>query len=264
MKKKFLIQGIETKRAEGAERRYLLFPNDNAVTSSLYSNTLYEPYLYEFLKVNNVTIQGTTVVDVGGNNGQIAVEFAHLVGDSGRVFSFEPQRIIFQQLCSNVFINGLDNVWAYNIALGDKEGYTTIETPDYFSQGPVNFGNTHVDLAGTPSSEKVAVVKLDSLGLQNVSIIKIDVQGYERKVLLGAKETIKKNRPIIYIEIEEDQLALYGDTQDDVFETLKQMDYSFSRFNDGIPYYTNSGLCLDFVALPNEMSSQKEWQTIFR
>jgi FkbM family methyltransferase len=265
MKSKFKIQVIKNNKPINQqsfeERKYLLFPNDNAVTSTLFSNEVYEPYLYQFLTDNNLSIEGTNVIDVGGNNGQIAIEFAHLVGDSGKVFTFEPQRIIFQQLCGNVFMNGLDNVWAFNMAIGQEDGLTKIEKPDYFQQGPVNFGNVHVGQG--EQTEVVRLQRLDSFGIENVSIIKIDVQGYEVKVLLGAKETINKSRPIIYIEIEDDQLELYGYTKNSVFEVLKDMNYSWTRFNDGMPYQTTSGLCLDFVAIPDEFVNSKKWKTIF-
>ena len=267
MKSKFNIEAIQNRResifdpSTFDERKYLLFPNDNAVTASLFNNQLYEPYLYQFLKENNLDIKGTNVVDIGGNNGQIAVEFAHLVGDNGKVFSFEPQRVIFQQLCGNVFVNGLDNVYAFNIALGNEEGLTTIQKPNYFDEGFVNFGDVHVGVQS--DYETVIMRQLDSYSLDNISIIKIDVQGFERKVLLGAKETIEKNKPIIYIEIEQDQLELYGDSEESVLQLLIDYGYSFARFNDGMPYQTNSGLCLDFVAIPNELVSAREWKTIF-
>lgn len=267
MKSKFKIQAIKNSRKNLfdinilEERKYILFPKDNAVTSSLFNNTLYEPYLYQFILQNNLDISGTNVVDIGANNGQVTVEFAHLVGDGGKVFSFEPQRIIFQQLCGNVFFNGLDNVYAFNLALGNDVGTINVERPDYFSQDFVNFGNVHVGVQS--NYDLVAINKLDNFALNKVSIIKIDVQGYEKKVLLGAKETIEKNRPIIYIEIEEDQLEIYGDTQNDIFDLLSEYNYSFTRFDEGKKYFTNSGFCLDFVAIPNEIVASKDWKTIF-
>jgi hypothetical protein len=81
--------------------------------------------------------------------------------------------------------------------------------------------------------------------------------------LIGAKETIEKNKPIIYIEIEQDQLELYGDNEESVLQLLIDYGYSFTRFNDGLPYLTNSGLCLDFVAIPNDLVYTREWKTIF-
>jgi FkbM family methyltransferase len=265
MKSKFQIEAIENKRPVFRrifeERKYLIFPNDNAVTATLLSNDLYEPYLYQFIVDNNLNIEGTNVVDIGANNGQITIEFANLVGDSGKIYSFEPQRIIFQQLCGNVFVNGLDNVYAYNVALGDEEGLTRIERPDYFSNQRVNFGDVHV---GTEKGEDIVEIrKLDSYNFENISIIKIDVQGLEKRVILGAKETINKNRPIIYIEVEEEQLNIYGDTQETLLSVLQELNYSWVRFNDGLPYQTNSGLCLDFVAIPSEIIKARNWKTVF-
>jgi FkbM family methyltransferase len=267
MKRTFHTEAIQNNRKNPKYasildiRKYILFPKDNAVTATLFANDLYEDYLYKFLDLNQVDITGTNVIDVGGNNGQISIEFAHLVGDTGKIFTFEPQRIIYQQLCGNIFINGLDNVWVYNIAIGSENGITTIEKPNYFDQSFVNFGNVHVGVQ--ENYEVVEVRTLDSFDLKNISIIKIDVQGFEKKVLMGAKETIQNNRPIIYIEIEEEQLKLYGDSEYSVFELLSEMGYSYTRFNDGKPYQTDSGLCLDFVALPNEKIGEKDWKTSF-
>jgi FkbM family methyltransferase len=168
MKSKFRIESIVNKRANFEinspaivhERKYLLFPNDNSVTKSLYDNDIYEPWLYQFLFDNNIDINSSTVIDIGANNGQISVEFAHLVGDTGKVYSFEPQRLIFYQLCANVFYNGLDNVYTNNVALGNNTGKISIEKPDYFSNESVNFGDVHVGVS--ENYDLVEVRNLDS------------------------------------------------------------------------------------------------------
>lgn len=251
MKSRFKVEYVSR------NKNYILFPNDNAVTSSLYNNELYEPWLYQFLIDNRIDVSGKNIIDIGANNGQITIEFANLVGDNGKVMSFEPQRIIYQQLCGNVFLNGLDNVHAFNVALGDQEGLISIEKPNYFQNGPVNFGDVHVGVS--ENYELVQLHRLDSYNFENVSLIKIDVQGYEYKVLLGAKETIMNNRPIIFIEIEEDQLEKYGETERSVIELLSEFGYSSKRFNEGVSFQTVSGHCLDFVAIPNEMLSSRDW-----
>jgi len=113
--------------------KYALFPKDNAVTSSIIQGWQYEPYMFDFLKKNCIETYGKDIVDVGANNGNFAVEFSHLVGDEGKVHSFEPQRIIYYQLCGNVFMNGLDNVYCHNVAIGDRDGIAFIDRPDYLS-----------------------------------------------------------------------------------------------------------------------------------
>ena len=122
-------------------RKYCLFPNDNAVTQSLIQGFLYEEYMFDFLKDNSINLIDSDVIEIGSNNGHFTIEFAELVGNRGRVFSYEPQRIIFQQLCCNLFLNGIDNVFAYQLAIGNEKGVVKFEKADYFNNGSVNFGD---------------------------------------------------------------------------------------------------------------------------
>ena len=121
-----------------------MFPNDNAVTQSLIKGFLYEQYMFDFLKDNSINLLDSDVIEVGSNNGHFTIEFAELVGDKGRVFAYEPQRIIFQQLCCNLFLNGIDNVIANQVAIGNEKGVVKFEYANYLSVGAVNFGDVSV------------------------------------------------------------------------------------------------------------------------
>ena len=233
-------------------RKYILFPNDNAVSSTLINNSIYEPYYFDFISDNLINLEGTEIIDIGANNGHFTVEFAHYVGDTGKVHSFEPQRIIFQQLCGNVFLNGLDNVYTHNVALGDENSITRVEKPNYFSEDYVNFGDVHVIKDQNIESEEVQVKTLDSYTFENVNLIKIDAQGFEPYILSGAINTINKHRPYIFIEIEEEQLKKYGFSEQSLIDQIEKMDYTVKRFHIGVVYQTVSGMCLDCVCIPNE------------
>jgi FkbM family methyltransferase len=229
---------------------YALFPKDNAVTSSIIEGWQYEPYLFDFLDKNQIDCAGKDIIDVGANNGNFAVDFAHLVGDHGRVFSFEPQRIIYYQLCTNVFLNGLDNVFCQNVAIGngiDKEVF--IQTPDYHSKEEVNFGDVRVSNNGGDVVQQRA---LDSYTFRDIAFIKIDVQGYESYVIDGAKETIKKHRPYMFIEFENHLLKEQGTSEDELKAKIEELGYVVKQFEEGKPYQTYSGKCLDCVAIPKE------------
>lgn len=234
-------------------RRYCLFPKDNAVTSSLINGTIYEPYIFYFIRDNSIDLDGTDIIDIGANNGNFTIEFSELTGDKGRVFSFEPQRIIFQQLCGNVFMNGIDNVFAYNLAIGEDNSKTQIDRPDYFSNDFVNFGDVSIENNESKNSEPVEVRKIDSFEFGVVKLIKIDVQGYEVSVIKGAIETINKHRPIIFIEVEDHQLRKFGYSENDLLNLIRSLGYTIERFQKGIPYQTYSGECLDCVCIPNEL-----------
>ncbi len=234
-------------------RRYALFPNDNAVSLTLINNQIYEPYLFWFLNDNAIDLTGTDVIDVGANNGHFTIEFADLVGEGGRVYAFEPQRIIYQQLCGNVFMNGLDNVYAYNVALGDQEGKTNIEVPDYYYNGPVNFGDVRLVNPGEVYAyEQVDLRTLDSYDFRNVSIIKIDVQGYEPWVIRGAKNTIKRHNPYLFVEIEGESLEKFSYDERSLISEIESLGYAVFRFQKGVPYQTKTGTCLDCVCIPIE------------
>jgi FkbM family methyltransferase len=229
---------------------YALFPKDNAVSSSIIEGWQYEFYLFEFLKKNQIETLGKEIVDIGGNNGSFAIDFAHLVGDDGKVFTFEAQRIIFQQLCCNLFLNGLSNVYAKNIAIGNKNEIVKIEVPNYFDEGDVNFGAAEIKLDN--QGEDIECKRLDDFTFNDVKIIKIDVQGYEKNVILGAQETIKKHRPYIFIEFENHLLEKFGTNEDELREQIESLGYIMKPFQDGIPYSTHSGKCLDWVGIPKE------------
>lgn len=266
MKKTFRVEYYERNRKNHiqallpAKRKYVLFPNDNAVSSSLIEGWVYEPYLFHFISDNMIDLEGTEIVDVGANNGHFTIEFAHYVGDNGRVYAFEPQRIIFQQLCGNVFLNGLDNVYAYNAAVGKEPGMTFIEKINYFESSSVNFGDVHTIDKNINNNDVVAITRLDDIEFQNLSIIKIDVQGFEPYVLEGSEVTIWKHRPYIFIEIEEDQLQKYGFNEESLIKQLEKMDYVVKRFQVGIPYQTKSGVCLDCICIPKERYEKENFK----
>lgn len=245
IKKDFIVKHITN------NLKFALFPNDNAVSSSIINGWQYEPYMFDFLEINNIVTSGKDIVDIGANNGSFAVDFSHLVGDKGSVHSFEPQRIIYYQLCGNVFMNGIDNVYCYNLAIGDTESEIQIEKPDYFKNGSVNFGNVKVGKIDT-DSVLVQQRTLDSFDFKDIVFIKIDVQGYELNVIKGAEKTIQKHRPYLFVEFEDDLLIEAGTSEKELQEKIESLGYIVKRFQEGIPYQTTSGKCLDCVCIPKE------------
>ena len=243
-------------------RKYCLFPNDNAVTQSLIQGFLYEEYMFDFLKDNSINLIDSDVIEIGSNNGHFTVEFAELVGNRGRVFSYEPQRIIFQQLCCNLFLNGIDNVFAYQLAIGNEKGVVKFEKADYFNNGSVNFGDVSVyddKKSNFNSFEEVQSDRIDSFEFNLVKVLKIDVQGYESNVINGALKTIEKHRPYIFIEIEEKCLIKFGSSEKELIKIIEDLGYVVKRFQVGIPYSSSSGYCLDCVCIPKEKYDNKKF-----
>ncbi len=140
---------------------------------------------------------GCTVVDVGANIGTHTLAFSKMVGPRGRVVAFEPQRIVHQILCGNVALNALTNVVVLNAAAGNAAGHVRIPSID--PTRDYNFGAIAVS-QNEGEGDLVEVVTIDALGLQSCRLIKIDVEGMEPTVIEGARETIERCEPALFVE----------------------------------------------------------------
>ena len=149
-------------------------------------------FLFRFLGA------GDTVLDVGANVGTHSLAFARVVGDRGRVLSFEPQQEVFGLLKHNVTTNGLDNVMLYRLALGADPSVRYVPRVDYASQ--VNVGAISMLTEPSEHSDAVDVMPIDALSLAEVRLIKIDVEGMEPEAIRGAADTLRRCRPFLFIE----------------------------------------------------------------
>ncbi len=169
-------------------------PNDSYVGRSL---DLYGEFSEGEVEVFRQLIKpGYTVLDIGANIGCHTVFMAQALENSGQVIAFEPQRLIYQMLCANIALNSLFNVHCLNSALGDSAG--TIVVPILNPVTKNNFGG--LELGHHEEGETVVRITLDSLNLAACHFIKLDVEGMEGAVLKGARETISKYKPILYVE----------------------------------------------------------------
>lgn len=144
---------------------------------------------------------GQLVVDAGANIGAHSVVFARGVQPGGRVVAYEPQRAVYQILCANLAINRLRNVDARRAGVGAAAATMTVQAADYDRSG--NFGAVQLesaDDAAQGAGDSVPVEPIDALALARCDLIKIDVEGMERDVLLGAVRTIERHQPVIYLE----------------------------------------------------------------
>ena len=127
-----------------------------------------------------------TALDIGANVGLWSRD---LVKYFDQVIAFEPVAMFRECLEKNVTAS---NISVESVALGDSEGQVRM----IITEG--NTGHTNVDPASTNGDTRI--IRLDSLNLQNVDYIKIDCEGFEYRVLQGAKETIQRCRPVVVIE----------------------------------------------------------------
>jgi FkbM family methyltransferase len=141
---------------------------------------------------------GDTVIDVGANVGTVALAMARAVGPAGRVIAFEPQRLVFQALCATLTMNGLTHVEARREAVGRVAGMIRIPSIDPAVEQ--NLGSVKLDGVSNGGGDLVPLVTIDELSLAACALLKIDAEGMDYDVLLGARETIGRARPVLYFE----------------------------------------------------------------
>jgi len=143
-------------------------------------------------------VEGGTVIDVGANIGFFTLKFAAWVGDSGRVFSIEPEQKNFDRLSQRVKQHGyISRVSLVQAAAAEKSGELRLA---------INQDNP-MDHRLSDRGVSVRAITIDELCALNdwpeVCFVKIDVQGAEGRVIAGAIETIKRFSPALFVEIEE-------------------------------------------------------------
>ncbi len=166
----------------------------------------YEPIETKFLQ--SILKSGMTFIDIGANIGWFTILGARMVGEKGRVYSFEPRTNTFKHLKRSIADNAFDErCEAHNLALGEKAGEWNIG----WSQNTPNPGGTWS--VPNPKLEaffkrighafqRTAVAALDDIiGDQRVDVIKADIEGAEPLAMSGAVKVLSRDRPIIISEI---------------------------------------------------------------
>ena len=154
----------------------------------------------EVVLLQAVVNPGATVLDVGANIGALTIPLARMVGPQGTVFAYEPQRMCYYVLCANVALNNLSNVICLQNAVGRESG--RIDIPELDFSRPNNFGGLELRSEYPDAKGKCSVklIRLDDTPFDRLDLMKIDVEGMEPEVIMGAKALIQKHRPLIYLE----------------------------------------------------------------
>jgi len=156
-------------------------------------NLLHEVYLRHIYDIPGfIPTKDEIIIDVGANVGDTSIYWAKLYG--AKVLAFEPLSESFEIMRANISLNGLDDlITPYNLALGDGTDIS-FNMSGYMMKYSMD------------SLKKIKTERLDNFNFNNISMIKIDVEGFELHVLRGAIETIKRNKPRIIIETHSKEL----------------------------------------------------------
>lgn len=177
--------------------------------------------------------EGACFVDVGANVGQVTLHASRSVGPEGRVIAFEPTPFNLARLYTNLKLNATQNVTVEEMGLGDHAGTFLISNVDERNQGMNRI------LERGPDADHTSAIRVTTLDdyvnehrLEHVDVIKIDVEGFEFKMLKGGATVIERDHPILFIELDDDNLQENGSTADELVQWLKGKGYAVVNASD--------------------------------
>jgi len=209
-------------------------------------------------KLYSLVKEGDVIFDVGTNVGETLLNFAKLTGGNGYVYGFEPDEKNYTGVAKNIALNSFKNLEVFKVAVSDKH-----ETVKLYCVEPHNRGMNRIlqqtDDAGldytimetTTLDDIVEMNKIDRLNL-----IKIDIEGYEMHALRGARQVLKRFKPVLFVEVGYTRLLMNKTSPGELIrflethgyevyhsETEKKVTeaYDFSYIGDG---------SIDVVAIP--------------
>ncbi len=175
---------------------------------------------------------GGTILDVGAHIGYYSLLFAKSTGQSGRVFAFEPSTQTHDRLLENISLNDLANITTVKAAASDEAGTATINLAAGSNTGSTSL---HFD-TGAVGTEQVETIAIDDYleqhGIDEVNLIKIDVEGHELSVLQGLRRTLRVpavKAPELFVEVNANTLQSSGTPMEAIFDELATAGYKAYR-----------------------------------
>lgn len=163
------------------------------------------------------------VVDVGANIGWTALRLAR-IAHRGKVICFEPDPFNAARCLENAELNALSNLEVLAIGLGDESKSVNLEV-----RTPSNLGGNRVAPGNSNPGNAVDIRRLDDVeavrNLSGIDLMKIDVEGYELKVIRGAKQLLTSFKPVLFVELDDQNLRDQGDSVSDLLSYLKDLGY---------------------------------------
>ena len=161
------------------------------------------------------------VIEVGSNIGSHTLALSKIVHE-GLVFAFEPQRIIFQNLCTNISINSITNCFLFESALSDEKN-EKFYYPNFNYTRTNNFAAMSLVNEKKEYSQTANIDTLDNrfANFNRVRLLKTDAEGMEINVLKGGIDLIKRTRPLLYVE----NSSCYIDKSQELIELIWSLGY---------------------------------------
>ena len=211
------------------------FTRFGMVTKIMYSkqHLLSRKKSFEYDTLNrysNLLKKGDIVLDIGANVGIFSLLGAQVVGNTGKIFAFEPSQITYNALLENLKLNQVSNIYPQKLALSNTEG--TIHLNDT-EDDSLNFIDTkNINTKGEIVEMKTLDNWLTINQLAKVDFIKIDIEGAEYLCFQGAEQMFRNTPPTIIMECNEKWCKRFDYTVFDLLKFLNGFGYTFEQYEE--------------------------------
>lgn len=219
---------------------YLVMGGQDMISQTLFKFGAWDLNSVKLARLFLNDIPAPIVLDIGANLGTFALPVAkHIASSGGQVICYEPQRIVYYQLCGNIVLNRIDNCIAMNQAVGDQNATLKIPEIEYSSNRNIGAFSLHekyrklhgIEPSMKQSHHTVQMVCLDQVNLPaRVHLIKLDVEGFEYPVIKGAQTFLKSHQfpPIMF---EAWSFDWFQEEKKSLFDLIEKNGYQVTQYD---------------------------------
>lgn len=207
---------------------------------TLFKDSLLSKFIYFTFEETEITFlkrflkPGDFFFDIGSNIGLFSLHASPIIGNTGRIYAFEPTPVTFERLQNNIVLNNFQNIKAENLGLSNS--MKPLEF--HVSNNGYDAWNSVVRLTQLEDSSVIEIRTntidnyLAENNIQHVDLIKIDVEGWELNVLKGAANLISRaDSPVLMVEFTETNAFAAGYYCGELFDYVKSFGYDWYSFD---------------------------------
>ena len=208
--------------------KFQTIEKDEGISTELQIYQSHEP-LTTHLMIKELK-QNMVCVDLGSNIGYYAVIESNIIGESGKIFAIEPSPVNFPILKLNLENQKKNNFLAYNIAIGDKN-----EDMEFIISAKSNWSKIRMNNEKINPEDKIIKIPVKTLDsfvqendIEKIDILRMDVEGFEYNIIVGANNVLEKYKPKIFVEIH--KMYLGKEKTCKIFNDLKNKGYEIKYY----------------------------------
>jgi FkbM family methyltransferase len=204
---------------------------DDMVANAIKKNQVFEKEVIDL--ASKYIKPGDTVLDLGANFGQMSILLANMVGEKGKVHSFDADDWIYEIFNKNIEANNKTGIIIPHFGAVHNVAGETLIFPDQNFEEFGTYGSYGIDYNAKKGRE-VKTITIDSLNIQEpIQFMKIDIQGGDLQALQGAVKTIEKNKMPILFEYEYHFEDKFNMCFQDYVDFVQSINYKFHKVISG-------------------------------